>query len=85
MEKYSIRLSETALKEYNKWKSTDKKTYDRINLIFKNMQDNPFTGIGKPEPLKYDLSGFWSRRIDDKNRIIYEVKQERYKKYSKDN
>ena len=49
------------------------------------MQDNPFTGIGKPEPLKYDLSGFWSRRIDDKNRIIYEVKQERYKKYSKDN
>ena len=49
----------------------DKKTLKRINLLIKDIQRNPFEGIGKPEPLKGDLSGWWSRRIDETNRVVY--------------
>ena len=67
-------MHEVAWEEYLWWQTQDKKTIRRINMLIKDMQRNPFEGIGKPEPLKGDLSGWWSRRIDDDNRIVYRVK-----------
>ncbi|MDR0413162.1 MAG: Txe/YoeB family addiction module toxin [Dysgonamonadaceae bacterium] len=55
------------------WYQTDKKTIKKIEALFKSMKASPFSGIGKPEALKYDLSGKWSRRINGKDRIIYSV------------
>lgn len=67
---------ERAWDEYCYWLTQDKKTLKRINAIIKDIQRNVFEGIGKPEPLKGDLSGWWSRRIDDANRIVYKQKEE---------
>jgi toxin YoeB len=64
---------EEAWEDYLYWQTQDKKTLKRINLLIQDIERNPFEGIGKPEPLKYDLSGYWSRRIDDSNRIVYKV------------
>ncbi|MEE0956517.1 MAG: Txe/YoeB family addiction module toxin [Ruminococcus sp.] len=60
-----------AWEDYLCWQLQDRKTLKRINTIIKDIQRNPFDGIGKPEPLKHNLNGLWSRRIDDKNRIVY--------------
>lgn len=57
--------------DYLYWQAQDKKTLKRINALIKDIQRNTFKGIGKPEPLKGELSGLWSRRIDDTNRIVY--------------
>ena len=57
--------------DYLHWQTQDKKTLKRINAILKDIQRSSFDGIGKPEPLKGNLSGMWSRRIDDANRIVY--------------
>ena len=57
--------------DYLYWKKQDKKTLKRINTLINDIKRNPFDGIGKPEPLKENLSGYWSRRIDDKNRVVY--------------
>ncbi len=65
---------ESAWNDYTYWQTQDKKTLKRINLLIKDMLRSPYDGIGKPEPLKEDLSGYWSRRIDDGNRIVYKVK-----------
>lgn len=62
---------EAAWEEYLYWQSQDKKTLKRINLILKDIQRNTFDGIGEPEPLRGNLSGWWSRRIDSTNRIVY--------------
>jgi toxin YoeB len=62
--------------EYLCWQSQDKKTLKRINLILKDIDRSPFSGIGKPEPLKHERQGYWSRRIDDVNRIVYKVENE---------
>ena len=51
----------------------DKKTLKKINRLIKDIMGTPYTGLGKPEPLKYELSGYWSRRIDDCNRLVYKV------------
>ena len=59
--------------DYIYWQTQDKKTLKRINNLIKDTERNPFEGIGKPEPLKGDLSGFWSRRIDDTNRFVYRI------------
>jgi toxin YoeB len=67
----NVNFTDTAWQQYIGWQSEDKKTLKRINLLIQDMQRNPFSGIGKPEPLKENLSGFWSRRIDDQNRIVY--------------
>ena len=58
---------------YIYWQTQDKKTLKRINKLIKATKNNPFQGIGKPEALKENLSGFWSRRIDDTNRLVYAV------------
>ena len=65
---------EEAWKDYLYWQTQDKKTLKRINTLIKDIERNNFTGIGKPEPLKGNYSGFWSRRIDDSNRIVYRIK-----------
>lgn len=59
--------------DYLYWQGQDKKTLKRINLLIQDAQRQPFTGLGKPEPLKENLSGFWSRRIDDTHRLVYTV------------
>lgn len=66
-----IQWDSEAWESYLYWQETDKRILKRLNLLIKDISRNPFDGIGKPEPLKGDLSGFWSRRIDGKNRIIY--------------
>ncbi|MBQ8349153.1 MAG: Txe/YoeB family addiction module toxin [Ruminococcus sp.] len=66
-------FSEKAWQEYVYWQTQDKKTIRRINLLLQDIQRNYYSGIGKPEPLKENFSGFWSRRIDDTNRIVYRV------------
>ena len=58
---------------YVYWQTQDKKTLKRINKLIADVKRTPFAGIGKPEPLKENLSGFWSRRIDDTNRLVYAV------------
>ena len=59
--------------DYVYWQSQDKKTLKRINRLILDCQRNPFDGTGKPEPLKENGSGFWSRRIDESNRLVYAV------------
>ena len=66
-------FSDNAWEEYTYWQSQDKKTLKRINALLKDIDRSPYEGIGKPEPLKENWSGFWSRRIDAVNRIIYKV------------
>ena len=63
-----------AWEDYIYWQKEDKKVLKRINNIIKDIEREPFVGIGKPEPLLNNLSGFWSRRIDEKNRIVYRVR-----------
>jgi len=62
-----------AWEDYCYWQQQDKKTVKRINLLIQDALRNPFEGIGKPEPLRENLSGFWSRRIDETNRLVYVV------------
>lgn len=62
---------ENAWQEYCEWQLEDRKTLKRINELLRDVCRNPFSGIGKPEPLKENLSGYWSRRIDQKNRLVY--------------
>ena len=57
--------------DYIYWQTQDKKTLKRINALIKDIKRSPFEGIGKPEPLRGNLSGMWSRRIDEENRIVY--------------
>lgn len=59
--------------DYIYWQTQDKKTLKRINQLIRDTERDPFNGIGKPEPLKGELAGFWSRRIDDVNRLVYRV------------
>jgi toxin YoeB len=66
-------FAEHAWADYLYWQRTDKKTLQRINQLIKEIQRTPFEGIGKPEPLKHSLSGYWSRRINDEHRIAYKV------------
>ena len=68
-----ISFLEDAWADYLYWQSQDKKTLKRINQLIKDIQRNPFDGIGKPEPLKFDFSGLWSRRINQEHRLIYQV------------
>ena len=62
-----------AWEDYLYWQTQDKKTLKRINLLIQDIMRSPFEGIGKPEPLRENLAGWWSRRIDDTNRIVYKI------------
>lgn len=65
--------TQAAWDDYVWWQGQDRKTLKRINLLIREALRDPFVGIGKPEPLRENLSGFWSRRIDDVNRLVYAV------------
>lgn len=65
-----------AWEQYLYWQTQDKRTLKRINALLKEIVRTPFTGIGKPEALKENLSGYWSRRIDDTHRLVYAVSDE---------
>ena len=69
----TLTFSSKAWDDYLYWQKTDKAILKRINALIKDIQRNPFEGIGKPEPLKHSLSGYWSRRINDEHRIVYKV------------
>ncbi len=69
----NLAWTEATWSDYVYWQSQDKKTLKRINKLITNVLRVPFEGIGKPEPLKENLSGFWSRRIDDAHRLVYAV------------
>ena len=66
-------FTDEAWDDYQYWISKDKKQLKRINLLIKDIDRSPFEGIGKPEPLKANLQGYWSRRIDREHRIVYTV------------
>ena len=67
-----ITFSKNAWEDYVSWQADDKKMLKKINELIKDISRTPFEGIGKPEPLKYDLAGFWSRRIDREHRLVYQ-------------
>jgi toxin YoeB len=69
-------FSEHAWEDYLSCQQTDRKTLLRINALIKEIQRQPFEGIGKPEPLRHALAGYWSRRINDEHRIVYKVTEE---------
>lgn len=66
-------FSANAWEDYLYWQKSDRKVLTRINALIKDIQRQPFEGIGKPEPLKHGLSGYWSRRITDEHRMVYKV------------
>ena len=72
----NISFSEEGWEDYLYWQTQDKRTLKRINQLLRGILRNGYDGIGKPEPLKGDLSGLWSRRIDESNRIVYRVKED---------
>jgi len=75
-------FSENAREDYLYWQSMDKRIIKKINNLINDIQHNPFDGIGKPEALKYDLSGYWSRRIEQEHRLVYQVIDEEILIYS---
>lgn len=66
-------FAERAWEDYLYWRKTDRKLLDRINTLIREISRSPFAGIGKPEPLRNALSGYWSRRINDEHRIVYKI------------
>lgn len=77
-----ITFSQNSWEDYLSWQTEDKKIIKKINELIKDIQRTPFTGIGKPEPLKYDLSGLWSRRIEREHRLVYQVRGDELLIYS---
>ncbi|NKI18175.1 Txe/YoeB family addiction module toxin [Spongiibacter sp. KMU-166] len=69
-------FAEKAWEDYLFWQKTDKQILKRINTLIKEIKREPFEGIGKPEPLKHALSGYWSRRINDEQRMVYKIHQD---------
>jgi toxin YoeB len=69
-------FSEHAWEDYLYWQKTDPKIVLRINQLIQDIQRVPFSGIGKPEPLKFTLKGYWSRRITDEHRIVYKISED---------
>jgi toxin YoeB len=70
-----------AWEDYLYWQDKDKKTLRRINQLIRDIERNPYEGIGKPEVLKYEFQGYWSRRIDETNRLIYRINDGRLEIY----
>lgn len=69
-------FSEKAWEDYLYWQKTDRRILARINNLIREIQREPFTGIGKPEPLRHALAGYWSRRINDEHRIVYKIQDD---------
>lgn len=71
-----ITFSDQAWEDYVYWQQIDKNLVKKINKLIKEIKRTPFEGTGKPEPLKYNLAGFWSRRITEEHRLIYEISED---------
>ena len=71
----NVSFTMQGLNDYIYWQTEDKRTLKKINQLIKDIARNGYTGIGSPEPLKGNLSGYWSREIDEKNRIVYRIKE----------
>ena len=71
-----VYFSSNAFEDFCYWQNTDKKKLKKINELIRDIERSPFVGIGKPEPLKHDLAGMWSRRIDHEHRLTYHIKGE---------
>lgn len=69
----NIVFEKRSFDEFTGWATEDKKIYAKIVVLINDIQRTPFTGLGKPEPLKHELKGWWSRRITDEHRIVYKV------------
>ena len=69
-------FSENARGDYLHWQKADRKVLKRTNYLIQEIPRSPYEGIGKPEPLKYDLTGYWSRRIDSEHRLVYRVESD---------
>lgn len=72
----NIVFTSNSYTDFIEWSQTDKKVFARIDELIKSIRRTPFTGIGKPEPLKHGLAGFWSRRINEKHRLVYRLNAE---------
>jgi toxin YoeB len=68
-----ITFSKNSWEDYISWQKEDKNILKKINQLIKEIQRTPYQGLGNPEPLKYELTGFWSRRIDCEHRLVYQV------------
>jgi toxin YoeB len=77
-----IVFSKNSWDDYLSWQSEDRKILKKINELIKDIQRTPYDGIGKPEPLKFDLTGLWSRRIDREHRLVYQIHGEELLIYS---
>jgi len=74
--KRKIVFEASAFEDFNEWSSLNKKLHRKIIQLIKDIDRSPFSGLGKPEPLKHDLQGYWSRRIDEEHRLVYKVTDE---------
>lgn len=74
--------TDDAWEDYTWWQSQDRKTLRRINQLIRDIERDPFGGIGKPEPLRYEYAGLWSRRIDQSNRLVYRATEDSIVIYS---
>lgn len=72
----TVIFDDDAWEDYLYWQRTDPKVLKRINALIKEIQRNPYEGVGKPEPLKYNFAGYWSRRINDEHRLVYQVTED---------
>jgi len=77
-----LTFTENAWDDYLYWQKMDKKIIKKINGLIKEIQRTPFEGAGRPEQLKYDLAGFWSRRIEHEHRLVYQIENNELKIYS---
>ncbi len=68
-----VKFTPLAYSQFEQWKTADKKIFNRIKQLINYIQENPYSGIGKPEPLKYEFSGYWSRRVTKTDRLVYKV------------
>lgn len=68
--------SDDAWSDYVEWQKNDRKIVGKINELLKDIDRHPFEGIGKPEPLKHELSGYWSRHINSEHRLVYEIRED---------
>ena len=66
-------FADEAWEDYLYWQTQDKRIVDRINKLIRETQREPFSGVGKPEPLKHALAGFWSRRMNEEHRMVYKI------------
>ena len=74
---FKVVFAASALKDYSDFEQKDSKVFKRINRILKNIKETPFSGLGKPEPLKYNWTGYWSRRITQEHLLVYKVTEDK--------